>query len=136
MLGLLASNPNILTALNNAQNVTFLAPNNDALNGVINGSVNTYGGSVKDPSWVANLLNYHVIKGAYQSSAFTDKPAFPHTLLNNQSYTNVTDGQVVQVQKKDGKVVAYSGLKYYSTVKTAVSSFSSSPLKLYSGEDS
>jgi uncharacterized surface protein with fasciclin (FAS1) repeats len=117
--GLLASNPTILNALNNAQNVTFLAPNNDALNGVINGSVNTYGGSVKDPSWVANLLNYHVIKGAYQSSAFTDKPVFPHTLLNNQSYTNVTDGQVVQVQKKDGKVVAYSGLKYYSTVKTA-----------------
>ncbi|KAK7999224.1 Fasciclin-like arabinogalactan protein [Apiospora marii] len=117
--GLLASNPTILSALNNAQNVTFLAPNNDALNGVINGSVNTYGGSVKDPSWVANLLNYHVIKGAYQSSAFTDKPVFPHTLLNNQSYTNVTDGQVVQVQKKDGKVVAYSGLKYYSTVKTA-----------------
>ncbi|KAK8079072.1 hypothetical protein PG994_002879 [Apiospora phragmitis] len=116
---LLAANPDILNALNNAQNVTLLAPNNDALNGVINGSVNTYGGSVKDSSWVANLLNYHVIKGAYQSSAFSDKPVFPHTLLNNQTYTNVTDGQVVQVQKKDGKVVAYSGLKYYSTVKTA-----------------
>ncbi|KAK7959551.1 fasciclin domain-containing protein [Apiospora aurea] len=117
--GLLAANPNILTALNNAQNVTILAPNNDALNGVINGSVNTYGGSVKDSTWVANLLNYHVLKGTYQASAFTDKPMFPHTLLNNQSYTNVTDGQVVQMQKKDNKVVAYSGLKYYSTVKTA-----------------
>ncbi|KAK8062386.1 hypothetical protein PG997_014483 [Apiospora hydei] len=117
--GLLAANPNILTALNNAQNVTILAPNNDALNGVLNGSVNTYGGNVKDTTWVANLLNYHVLQGTYQSSAFTDKPMFPHTLLNNQSYTNVTGGQVVQLQKKDNKAVAYSGLKYYSTVKTA-----------------
>ncbi|KAK7995364.1 hypothetical protein PG990_014137 [Apiospora arundinis] len=117
--GLLQANPNILTALNNAQNVTLLAPNNDALNGVINGSVNTYGGKVTDSSWVANLLNYHVLQGAFPSSAFTDKPMFPHTLLNNQSYTNVTGGQVVQVQKQDNKVVAYSGLKYYSTVKTA-----------------
>ncbi|KAK8029960.1 hypothetical protein PG993_011251 [Apiospora rasikravindrae] len=117
--GLLAANPNILTALNNAQNVTILAPNNDALNGVINGSVNTYGGNVKDSTYIANLLNYHVLQGTYQSSAFSEKPIFPHTLLNNASYTNVTDGQVVQMQKQDNKVVAYSGLKYYSTVKTA-----------------
>ena len=111
--------------------MTLLAPNNDALTGVINGSVNTYGGKVSDSSWVANLLNYHVLQGAFPSSAFTDKPMFARTLLNNQTYTNVTGGQVVQVQKQDNKVVAYSGLKYYSTVKTAVSLFLSHPPNMH-----
>ncbi|KAK8116622.1 Fasciclin-like arabinogalactan protein [Apiospora kogelbergensis] len=105
-LGLLQANPGILTALNNAQNVTLLAPNNDALTGVINGSVNTYGGKVTDSRGVP-VLRLH------------GKAHVPHTLLNNQTYANVTGGQVVQVQKQDNKVVAYSGLKYYSTVKTA-----------------
>jgi uncharacterized surface protein with fasciclin (FAS1) repeats len=71
---------------------------------------------------VQAILTYHVLAGTVYASAITETPAFAHTLLNNTAYTNVTDGQVVEVQLDSDKVIITSGLKLESEVVQAVSS--------------
>ncbi|KAJ9130734.1 Fasciclin-like arabinogalactan protein-like protein 7 [Coniochaeta hoffmannii] len=113
---LLAANPNIVSALTSASNITILAPNNDAFSTFLNSS----SGSSMDPSAVAALLTYHVLNGTYYASNFTDAEGavFAPTLLTNASYSNVTGGQRVEVMVQDGGVHVFSGLGFNSTVVT------------------
>jgi hypothetical protein len=74
---------------------------------------------------VAALLTYHVLNGTYPGSAFTNMSAFVPTLLSNETYTNVTGGQVVGGKTNGSDVVIYSGLLQASKVTTAVGPLSS-----------
>ena len=116
----MASSPELVAALSQAQNITILAPNNDALASFINSTAGAAAST--DPSAIVALLTYHVLNGSYPSSAFTDMAAFAPTFLSNASYTNVTGGQVVKAQLSGTDVSIVSGLLSESKVVTPVSS--------------
>ncbi|KAI0530074.1 FAS1 domain-containing protein [Xylaria digitata] len=92
---LLQQNPQLLQSLGNAQNVTFLAPNNDALNAIMNNNTNS-SFPISSPGDLDALLRYHVLNGTYYASDFGNTSQFIPTQLTNASYTNVTDGQRVE----------------------------------------
>ncbi|PPQ79245.1 hypothetical protein CVT25_002810 [Psilocybe cyanescens] len=83
---LLNAQPALVSALSNAQNITLLAPHNDAFNQFLS----TPGGMQASGQLdvVAALLTYHVINGAFHSSTFTSTPVFASTLLTNTTYTS------------------------------------------------
>ncbi len=54
-------------------------------------------------------------------SSISTTPTFAHTLLNSSTYSNVTGGQVVELQAVGSNVIVTSGLKMQSKVVTAVS---------------
>ncbi|KAH9480841.1 Fasciclin-like arabinogalactan protein [Psilocybe cubensis] len=113
---LLNAQPGLVSTLSSAQNITLLAPHNDAFNQFLS----TPGGMQASAQLdvVAALLEYHVINGAFHSSSFTSTPVFPNTFLTNTTYTGVTGGQVVEVVAQNGAVNVFSGLKSKSTVTT------------------
>ena len=73
-----------------------------------------------DSGAVAALLSYHVLKGSYPASAFTNSSQFIPTLLTNTTYANVTGGQVVEARLNGSDVNIFSGLLAKSMVVTAV----------------
>lgn len=118
LVSLLESNPDIATALGGASNITLFAPSNDAL-----GALNSSGllSSSSQEGLIGALLNYHVLVGVFNSSAITETPAFPATLLNDTAYANVTGGQVVECRVSDDEVTIITGFKNNVTVTEAVS---------------
>lgn len=115
---ILESFPDVASALANATNVTVLAPTNEAFNSFLE----TLDLSLEDVSsdMVAAILNYHVLSGMVMSTNITENPTFVNTLLTNETYTNVTDGQVVSARVEDDEVIITSGLKTDATVVEAV----------------
>lgn len=121
LTSLLSLNPALINALSQARDITILAPSNDALTEF----VETDAGRIisGDPGLLSALLQYHVLNGTFQASQVTNQSAFIHTLLTNETYTNVTGGQVVEAVQVGNETVFYSGLLQNSTVTTAVSPF-------------
>ncbi|KAF8878019.1 FAS1 domain-containing protein, partial [Gymnopilus junonius] len=108
----------LVSTLNNAKNVTLLAPSNDAVMKFLNSSAGTQ--AVATPGALTALLQYHVVNGAFKSNAITLTPVFPSTLLTNSSFTNVTGGQVVEFAAgQGGGVTIFSGLRTPSFITTA-----------------
>jgi len=121
LAGLVKSQPQLLQSLlTNAKNITILAPNNAALNAVLNATGSSL---ASDPGAVAALLSYHVLNGTYYSSQIKNISAFIPTLLTNSSYANVTGGQVVESILGHGNVSVISGLLQNSTVVQADQNF-------------
>ncbi|OLN89654.1 Fasciclin-like arabinogalactan protein-like protein 7 [Colletotrichum chlorophyti] len=114
---LLGSQPGLVSSLSQAQNLTILAPSNDALEAFLQSPGAAE--AATDAGLIAAILQYHVLNGTYYASNFTDEPQFIHTLLQNQTYANVTEGQVVQAQTVDGNVHFFSALRENSTVTEA-----------------
>lgn len=112
--------PDVASTLAEATNVTVLAPTNEAFESYLEDA----GLQLEDVTsgMVAALLQYHVLNGTYPSANITDSPTFINTLLMNETYTNVTDGQVVSCQMDDDDVIITSGLKSDATVVEAVCS--------------
>lgn len=109
----------LVTAVASTPNLTLLAPSNKAFEDFAAGPL---GAALNDSGIVAAVLSYHVLNGTYKSDAITDTPTFVPTLLTNETYTNVTGGQVVEAVAKDGKVYFISGsLTTNATVSKAVS---------------
>ncbi|KAI0470775.1 FAS1 domain-containing protein [Xylariaceae sp. FL0804] len=119
-----SQNPDLINALGNLKNktanagkVTFLAPNNAALN-----AVNTSAGAasmLSDPGYIKALLSYHVLDGSYytgNSGNFSNTSMFIPTQLTNQTYTNVTGGQRVEARMEGDNVTFYSALKQNASV--------------------
>ncbi|KAJ4994129.1 fasciclin domain-containing protein [Stagonosporopsis vannaccii] len=106
----------LVQSLGSAQNITILAPSNDALNAVGN---ETLSALTADVGLLTALLQYHVLNGSILSSAITNQSAFVPTLLTNETYTNVTGGQVVEAVANDGNVTFFSGLLANSSVAQA-----------------
>jgi len=120
LTNLVSSNPQLLSTLSAAQNVTILAPSNDAFAAILNSSIITQNNTAA----IQALLLYHVLNGVYPASAVKAMPAFLPTMLNNSQYDNVTGGQVVEAVTQGTSVEFYSGLLQNSTVTTAVSDVS------------
>ena len=115
LITLLGTQPDLVRALGSLTNITILAPNNDALGRFLNSS-----SSVPSADAVTALLSYHVLNGTYYASNITSTPAFVPTLLANETYANVTGGQVVEAMAMNNSVLFYSGLGENSTVVTPV----------------
>ncbi|KAI1174419.1 FAS1 domain-containing protein [Nemania sp. FL0916] len=106
---LLQQNPQYLSALGSTQNVTFLAPNNDAVAAFMN-STNSSSSSLS-PGDLGALLSYHVLNGTYYPSNITNTSQFIPTQLLNTTFTNLTDGQRVECLTRDNNVTFISALK-------------------------
>jgi uncharacterized surface protein with fasciclin (FAS1) repeats len=118
LVTLLQASPDIAIALGGAQNITLLAPSNDAIGALNSSGILSSGGQ---EGLIQALLNYHVLVGVFNSSSITETPAFPATLLNDTAYANVTGGQVVEVRAEDDGVEVISGFKNSVNVTEAVS---------------
>lgn len=112
---LLSNHTEILDMLSDLSNITVLAPENEALEGLLEDWDHS------DVGLLTAILSYHVLNGTYFSDNVTDTPAFIPTLLSNETYTNVTDGQVVEVVSSGENVTFYSALRQESNVTEAVS---------------
>lgn len=118
LAGVLKTQPDILSTLSTADNVTILAPSNAA-----------FGAFMKTPmammannSTIKALLSYHVLNGVYRSRDFMEMPHFLPTMLMDQRFANFTMGgmQVVEAVVEDGDYSLYSGLHMKSPVSMPV----------------
>ena len=109
--------PSLLAQLGSAQNITILAPSNEAFSKFLNTSKI----STNDTGAIQAILQYHVLNGIIYADQITNTPAFAHSTLTNASYANVTGGQVVEAVKTGSNVTIYSGLLANSTVTSPVS---------------
>ncbi|KAH7349255.1 FAS1 domain-containing protein [Plectosphaerella cucumerina] len=105
----------VVEQLNQASNITILAPNNDALADFISNSTEAI---AADPGLVTAVLNYHILNGTFYESNLTSSSTaqFVPTLLTNETYTRVTGGQRVEVISSDDGVTVYTALKEASKV--------------------
>jgi uncharacterized surface protein with fasciclin (FAS1) repeats len=116
--GLLQAQPDLVDTLTNLENITILAPSNEALESFLN-NTEVAAMVAADPSIVPAILSYHVLNGTYYASNVTDTAAFIPTLLTNATYSNVTGGQVVSAIAEGDTVSFYSALKQQSNVTEA-----------------
>lgn len=118
LTSLLQSQPDLVKALSQAQDITILAPSNEAFTELL--STEEGKAVAADPAAVAALLTYHVLNGTFYGKDISETPAFVKSLLTDNNYTNVTGGQNVEAAVKDGKVVFTTGLLQEATVSKAV----------------
>lgn len=118
LVQLLMGQTDLMKSLASAQNITVIAPNNNAFARFMNSS----GAQASaNPSMLTGTLSYHVLQGNISSDQITATPAFVPTLLTNPTFSNVTGGQRVEAVKMGNNVLFYGGLKMSSMVVKAVS---------------
>ncbi|PGH03994.1 hypothetical protein AJ79_07227 [Helicocarpus griseus UAMH5409] len=104
----IASQDELRTALN-TDNITVFAPR-DAVLG--NALPPMYDGTQPVPN--AALLNaiikYHIVPGVHGTRNVTENAMFIPTILDNDSFENVTGGQVIQTLKANDTEIIYSGM--------------------------
>merc|ERR1712111_34181 len=110
---LVGNYPDFAATLASWENVTILAPSNDALETLMNSDA---GSMLDNDQFVQSLLRYHVLQSTVYASDITQAPVFAPTYLNSSMYSNVTGGQVVEARLEDDEVQFVSGLKQVSTV--------------------
>jgi uncharacterized surface protein with fasciclin (FAS1) repeats len=120
--------PGLASTLNSSSDITILAPTNEAFEILFNDPLNAENLAIEER--IANatniLLDYHVIRGQYPSSAFEQIPTFVSTLFTNEltyfgnARTNVTDGQHLGLYTADGAARVLCGDLEYVEVVEAV----------------
>merc|ERR1712029_307119 len=110
---LVGNYPDFAATLASWENVTILAPSNDALETLMNSDA---GSMLDNDQFVQSPLRYHVLQSTVYASDITQTPVFAPTYLNSSMYSNVTGGQVVEARLEDDEVQFVSGLKQVSTV--------------------
>ncbi|KAH7322574.1 FAS1 domain-containing protein [Stachybotrys elegans] len=116
--GLIQGSSETQRMLNSLSNVTFLAPSNDAVANLI-GTGNASSTVLANPGLFEAILLYHILNGTYYASNITNITTFIPTHLTNQSFTNVTGGQVVGAVSNSGNVSFLSALRSESNVERA-----------------
>ena len=126
----IAGNPNLTnltsfasffpSSLATAQNITVLAPSDQAFAKFLNSSAGS-AVAANDTAAIQAVLTYHVLNGSYPASMFTSTPVFVPSMLSNPAYSNVTGGQRVEAVMVGQNVSVFSGLLQNSTVTQAVS---------------
>ncbi|GKT62869.1 fasciclin domain-containing protein [Colletotrichum tofieldiae] len=100
--------PEVILKLPSYDGVTIVAPSNAAfenipgtqLNGIWNES---------DPSIAVPILEYHILQGTVSTGALESGPSvLRSSLLQNPTWTNVTGGQNVMVNKQPGDVIVFT----------------------------
>lgn len=121
--------PALASILAELTNITILAPTNAAFDRLFAMGLTAESQAIEtqDPDGISTLLAYHVLNDTYNSSSFTEVPAFYNTIFN-QSYsifgtvrTNVTQGQNVGLVLNGENATILSGELMYSNVVEAVS---------------
>ncbi|KAK5235953.1 hypothetical protein LTR47_002679 [Exophiala xenobiotica] len=112
--------PEFTQTLSSLQNITLLAPTNQAFSAFLNSSA---GAALvqNDTSLIQALFSYHVLNGTYTDF---ENGAFIQTLLQPPQYTNVTGGQVVGVLNENNNTSFYSGLLANASVTGSPMNFS------------
>ncbi|KAI0003569.1 FAS1 domain-containing protein [Xylariaceae sp. FL0662B] len=127
---LLQQIPELVETLNEMQNITILAPDNDALK-ALDGT--TDASKLAGPGYLQALLTYHVLNGSYLASSFGDDSIFIPTMLTNQTYANVTGGQRVEAQIVDSNLTFFSGDKQNVSLVTSDIGFSGGTIHIIDG---
>lgn len=122
LTGLISQFPSLLSTLSTAENLTIVAPNNNAFTELLESdSPTAQAVKANDSNAIQALLSYHVREGAFYASQINDQPQFIHTTLNNTAYANVTGGQVVEsLATTPENAALYSGLFANSTFSAFV----------------
>merc|ERR1712072_1066026 len=84
---LVGNYPDFAATLASWENVTILAPSNDALETLMNSDA---GSMLDNDQFVQSLLRYHVLQSTVYASDVTQTPVFAPTYLNSSMYSNVT----------------------------------------------
>jgi uncharacterized surface protein with fasciclin (FAS1) repeats len=104
----------LLDTFNRFENVTVIAPTNQAYLDLANWGFNVS----QIPAPVARaLFQYHVLKGEHVSKSIGAHAQVIHTHLQPPVLTNVTNGAAVKLRKIDGTIVTESGLGVYGGVE-------------------
>ncbi|KAL6250801.1 hypothetical protein RBB50_003104 [Rhinocladiella similis] len=98
--------PDFTQTLSGLQNITLLAPNNEAFAKFLNSSAGA-ALAQNDTALIQAVFSYHVLNGTYNDF---DNISFVPTLLQPPQYTNVTGGQVVGLADEDDTDYIFSGL--------------------------
>ncbi|KAK3994823.1 FAS1 domain-containing protein [Cladorrhinum sp. PSN332] len=108
----------VYNLLANAEDVTLLAPSNNALQQLNNSPLANE--LLSNTEFLTAFLSYHVLNGTYYASNLTSAPlqVIP-TLLDLAGYGNITGGQKLIAQSSDGGVSFISGGGSKSTVQSA-----------------
>lgn len=117
-LGLIAD---FTSTIDKSQNITILAPSNDAFSKVLTQPQSQFSQG-KIFGFMDVVLSYHVLNGTWPSSNFGNVPAFIPTQLEDRLWTSLSGSQVVEGYKQNGPVTFLSGQKNQTTVKTPVGS--------------
>ncbi|KAF3898027.1 Fasciclin-like arabinogalactan protein [Trichophyton interdigitale] len=116
MSSFLNQTPEAKDVLDQQKNVTLLALENSAFRDFVGQGQGNDNQSSSDPSLLRGIFSYQLVKGLHNSEQITTTPQFSPTELNDEGFTNVSSGQVVQLVEKDGKDYAISGLNDNSTI--------------------
>lgn len=112
----LNSSSSTTSLITNANNFTFFAPNNAAIQSYIAENPT----ALTDGSLEA-VLQYSLLKGGYPSLSFTDTPRFAASNLVNSTYANVTGGQAAElILGDDGRPQVVSGNRSISNSPSTV----------------
>jgi len=130
LYGLLGQASNTTAFLGSQKNVTLFAPNDEAFATIVqSGGIFSINQASIDPGLIAQILDYHLIRGVVKAEEITTIPTFVHTYLNYSGFvldgevsgSNVTGGQVVSVNLNEtGGAQVVSGIKVPSGIVTTV----------------
>ncbi|KAJ9627560.1 uncharacterized protein PV06_05900 [Exophiala oligosperma] len=98
--------PDFTQTLSGLQNITLLAPNNQAFAKFLNSSAGA-ALAQNDTSMIQAVFSYHVLNGTYNNF---DNVSFVRTMLQPTQYANVTGGQAVGLYDEDDEEFIASGL--------------------------
>ncbi|GAB7365443.1 hypothetical protein MBLNU230_g6517t1 [Neophaeotheca triangularis] len=126
---LLEDYPDLVETLSGSQNITILAPSNDAL-----ADFETDG---LEDGFLEATLRYHVLNAMVMSDAINGTAQFVPSLLTadaNDDYTTLDDGQVVEaLLNDDDEVVFFGGFLSNVTVSEADIEFSGGVIHIVDG---
>jgi hypothetical protein len=86
------SSPTLSRLLSTANNFTFLAPSNTAINAWLAAP----GTTSLQTDQIEALISYHLLHGTFPVASFPQIPLFPNSNLNNLTFENITGGQAVE----------------------------------------
>ncbi|KAL9115182.1 MAG: hypothetical protein Q9227_000976 [Pyrenula ochraceoflavens] len=110
--------PDLLSRLNSAQNITFLAPSNDAIQSALGDQKSQYS-QAKIYGWIDQIIEYHTLNGSLPSSHIIEAAHFKKSWLNDSTWTSVSGGQVVGYVLQNNTPVFQSGVKTVTNIKQA-----------------
>ena len=116
---LIGDAPEIAASLADATNITLLAPSNQAIEALLSGPLAD--AVTSTPGLLQAVLQYHVLTGVYEADDIPNDGIVVPTLLTDEDYTSLPDGQVVIASKSNDEIAFVSGLLANSTVTTGVS---------------
>ena len=109
---------NLTNLLSTANNFTLLAPSNTAFENWFSSQGNP---SLSDDV-IESTLMYHLLHGGFPTTSILDEPQFVASHLTNATYSNVTDGQRVElVTGSGGQPQFISDNKTVTTIVSPVS---------------